>query len=239
MPSIDRLKLLAGLPIAMSDFTCFIYPATLKEIAVLGITDYFKKVNLLTLKKEEIKRIVSEEVEPFSFLLINAMYKEQFKDEIIKALEFFTREKVILIPEMEAFIIGDFNDSKILSADNFDEFQKILSAQNYIQEDVVKYTGEDEIAKRIREKLEKANKILSKIKKDSVEETIELTDLIASLAINSTINILEVWNISYYTFNDQFKRMRLLEQYNTSLQSIMAGADPKKVKLKDWIQSIQ
>lgn len=33
--------------------------------------------------------------------------------------------------------------------------------------------------------------------------------------------------------------MRLLEQYDTGLQSIMAGADPKKVKLEDWIKKIQ
>jgi len=33
--------------------------------------------------------------------------------------------------------------------------------------------------------------------------------------------------------------MRYLEEYNTGLQSIMAGADPKKIKLKDWIKNIQ
>ena len=66
-----------------------------------------------------------------------------------------------------------------------------------------------------------------------------MADLVASLTINSALDIVNVWSISYYAFNDQFKRMRILEQYSTGLQSIMAGADPKKIKLQDWIQSIQ
>ena len=66
-----------------------------------------------------------------------------------------------------------------------------------------------------------------------------MTDLIGSLTTKTSLNIVDVWQLSYYTFNDQFRRMRLLEQYSAGLQSIMAGADPKKIKLKDWIQSIQ
>ena len=70
MNSIDKLKLLAGLPITMSDFTCSIYPATLKEIASLGVNEYFKYVNLLTIKEDEIppKKLLKKKIDPFDFL---------------------------------------------------------------------------------------------------------------------------------------------------------------------------
>lgn len=239
MNSIDKLKLLAGLPITMSDFTCSIYPATLKKIATLGVNQYFKYINLLTIKEEEILRIVKEKIDPFDFLFVNSIYKEDFKEEFVKALQFFTRDEILFLPEIESIIIGKFEEGRMLTKENFFEFQKIISAQNFIQEELVKCTGEDEAARMIRAKLEKSREKIEKSKNKREDNPIEMADLVASLTINSALDIVNVWSISYYAFNDQFKRMRILEQYSTGLQSIMAGADPKKIKLQDWIQSIQ
>ena len=239
MNSIDKLKLLAGLPITMSDFTCSIYPATLKEIASLGVNEYFKYVNLLTIKEDEILKIVKEKIDPFDFLFINSVYKETFKEEFVKALYFFIKDQILFLPDVEAIVIGKFEEERMLTKENFFEFQKIISAQNFIQEEIVKYTGEDEAAKMIKAKLEKSREKIERSKNKREDKLIEMADLVGSLTINSSLDIVNVWGISYYTFNDQFKRMRILEQYSTGLQSIMAGADPKKIKLQDWIQSIQ
>lgn len=239
MNSIDKLKLLAGLPITMSDFTCSIYPATLKEIASLGVNEYFKYVNLLTIKEDEILKIVKEKIDPFDFLFINSVYKETFKEEFVKALYFFIKDEILFLPDVEAIVIGKFEEGRMLTKENFFEFQKIISAQNFIQEEIVKCTGEDEAARIIKAKLEKSREKIEKSKNKREDNPIEMADLVASLTINSALDIVNVWSISYYAFNDQFKRMRILEQYSTGLQSIMAGADPKKIKLQDWIQSIQ
>jgi hypothetical protein len=182
--------------------------------------------------------MVKEKIQPFDFLFVNALYKEEFKNELISALRFFTKDEILFLPNLECIIIGKFDDNKMLTKNNFPEMQNILSAQNFLQEEVIKYSGENDAAKLIKQKIEKGRKTIEKIKNQK-EGQIEMTDLVGSLSINSTLNIYEIWNISYYAFNDQFKRMRLLEQHTTSLQSIMAGADPKKVKLQDWIQSIQ
>ncbi len=239
MSSIDRFKMLAGLPILMSDNLCLIYPASLIEIAKLNVETYFRYVNLLTLDSKEVKRIIGEELTPFNFLFMNSLYKEEFKNLFIEALEFFTKEKVLFLDELETIAFGNFEESRLLTEDNFSEFQSIIKAQNFIEEDVVKFTGENEAAKHIKSRLEKGRQTVERIKRKKESGTIELADLVGSLSINSTINIVDVWNISYYTFNDQFKRMRLLEQYDTGLRSIMAGADPKKIKLQDWIRNIQ
>lgn len=238
MSSIDRLKLLANLPIPMSDLTCFVYPASLKEIAELGIEKYFKYVNLCTITKVDIEKITKEkDLEPFDFIFINCAFKEEFKNDFIDALKFFVREEILFLKEIESFVIGSFEESRLLTRDNFKEFQEIIYSQNFFDE-TIKSNGENESAKIIKEKLAKSRAKVAKIK-SNYSEQIEFADLISALAIKSSLNIFEIWNISYYTFNEQFKRMRLLEQYDTSLQSIMAGADPKKVKLEDWIKKIQ
>lgn len=238
MNSIDRLKLLAGLPIPMSDSTCFIYPSTLKNIAQLGVETYFKYINLCTITKSDIEKITKEkDLEPFDFIFINCAFKEEFKNEFVEALKFFTKENVLFLKEIESFSIGPFEESRLLTRDNFKEFQSIIYSQNFF-DGPVKSNGENESARLIKQKLEKSRSKIAKIK-NTYSEQIELADLISALAVKSSLNIFEIWNISYYTFNEQFKRMRLLEQYDTGLQSIMAGADPKKVKLEDWIKKIQ
>lgn len=239
MNSTNRLKALAGLPITMSDFTCVIHPATLREIAIIGVNTYFKYVNLLTISKSEVLQMIKQEITPFNFLLVNSLYKEDFKIEFVQALNFFLKEEILILGEVEAICIGNFEDGRMLTEENFNEFQEILKFQNFIQTDIVKYTGEDDAAKHIKGRLAQSREKLERIKRVREESKIELSDLISSLSVNSSLNILDIWNISYYAFNDQFKRMRILEQYNTGLQSIMAGADPKKIKLQDWIQSIQ
>ena len=83
------------------------------------------------------------------------------------------------------------------------------------------------IVPRIREK-----------KKD--DSNLDFVDLVGSLAAKGNgLNALNVWNLTYYAFNDQFKRMQAIEDYEQSLNALQQGADPKKVKLEYWVKNIQ
>lgn len=237
MSSTDKLKMLAGLPIEMSDSTCLIYPKTLKQIALMGVEKYFRHLNILIINKHDVEKMTKiSDLEPFDFIIMNSIYYEDFKNEIVESIKFFVEDDVLFIEEMESFVIGKFEDSRFLDKNNFKEFQNILKNQHFLDEKN-KSTGENEIAKEIKKKIAKGREKIARIKGNT--DTIELVDLVGSLTINTSLDIDRIWNISYYAFNDQFKRMRFLEQYDTSLQSIMAGADPKKIKLEDWIKSIQ
>ena len=69
---------------------------------------------------------------------------------------------------------------------------------------------------------------------------LSFSDLVASLAAGGNgLNILNVWDLPYYAFNDQFKRMQMKEEYENTYKSLLAGADPKKVKIRYWIDTIQ
>ena len=238
MNSIEQVQLLAGIPIPMSDSSCLIYSKTLRDIALVGVNKYFRYLNLLTITKKDIKNLFKQDdVEPFDFILFNSILNEEFKNEFIEALKYFIKEDVLFVSEMESFIIGKFEEERMLNKDNFGEFQIILKLQNFLEEKN-KSNGENDIAKKIKEKIAKGREKVAQIKGIN-NDNINLSDLIGSLAINTSLGIDRIWDITYYAFNDQFRRMRMLEQYETSLQSIMAGADPKKVKLEDWIKSIQ
>lgn len=235
----NKLRALAGLPVPMSDFSCLVYPKTLRDLATIGINEFFGHLNFLTLTEADIRQMTGEDISPFDFLLKSATIRENFKDRLEQSILYFTGEKILLIPEMDAISLGDFAEQRMLTDDNFFEFQEILRQQNFLEEQKVRHTGENEAAQLIRKRLEDAQKKVEIAKGKKEESPIELSDLIGSLCIKTSIDITKVWDITYYAFNDQFKRLRFIEEHETGLQSIMAGADPKKIKLKDWIRSVQ
>ena len=78
-----------------------------------------------------------------------------------------------------------------------------------------------------------------KAKKKNGETDIELSDLIASLAIgNNGYNMLNIWDLTYYAFQDQLKRMSWREEFDINTRASLAGAKIDKNKLSHWIKSM-
>ena len=78
------------------------------------------------------------------------------------------------------------------------------------------------------------------MKEKNKNSDLDFVDLVASLAAKANgLNALNVWNLTYYAFNDQFKRMQAIEEYESAKASILAGADPKKVKMDYWMKPIE
>jgi hypothetical protein len=76
-------------------------------------------------------------------------------------------------------------------------------------------------------------------KKKDGESELELSDLIASLAISGKgYNMLNVWDLTYYAFQDQLKRMSWCEEFDINTRASLAGAKLDKSKLSHWIKSM-
>ena len=90
------------------------------------------------------------------------------------------------------------------------------------------------------EKRRKARERLNKAKNnDSDGERLTLDDLVSIVCANGNgINIFNVWDLSFYAFNDQFNRMKMFDDYQISVQSLLAGADPNEIELKHWMSKI-
>ena len=68
---------------------------------------------------------------------------------------------------------------------------------------------------------------------------LKLSDLIGSITINNCgLNMTNIWNITYYAFHDQLKRMGWRDQFNINNQAALAGAKLKKSQLKHWMRSL-
>jgi len=262
-----NLMSLAGMPININGIGK-IYPIKLKEIAEIGDSKYNQYLNHLCISidsfniDEETKnKLIKEKTTSFMLILSLCIQDDtnQFLEIMTDALKFFLKKEVILIPYLNGFFIGTMNDLEnilnnikdendlikifqekgFINNDNYEVFKKVIMLQNCIEiksTDEKKYANDK--AKEIAEKLKKAKEKINKIKAKQ-GEILSLYDLVSAFSANSkSNNIIDVWEMSIYQFNDQFKRMQMIEEYNIGIRSLLAGADSNKINLKHWITKI-
>lgn len=243
--SISDEQFFIGIPIEIPD-TCKIYSPTLRQIAEIGAKNFYSYLNLLTLDKEDIDEFFKEqgfeksEITPFQFTLMNAHQDSEYLNSLKKAFQLFLKEKEIyILVENEAIILGDLKDNRIINSEKFDAICAVIRKMSSIEKqsseqrmDNPSNSKAEEIIKKIKEG--------RKLKEKNSSNELTFLDLVASLAAKGNgLNAINVWDLTYYAFNDQFRRMQAIEDYEQTLHALQMGADPKKVKLEYWVKNIQ
>lgn len=238
----DQLKLLAGMPI-MVENVGRIYPLTLGEIAEMGQNEYDIKVSILLVNKNIIEIPNNENLNNFSFAMLYCAYNNDFKKLFLNSLSLFFRETVNLqMTSKENGFLYIENFERRIDESNFDLVQNIIKEQNCIKKDMSEeYNPADEATERLLKRREELRKKISEIKnKDNNNDPLTLSDLVSILSSRGNgIDIFNVWDLSMYAFNDQFNRMKMFDDYDVNIRSILAGADPNKIDLKHWMSKIE
>ena len=242
---INKEQFFVGIPTEIGNI-CKVYPVTVREIATIGAKNFYSYLNLFTLDKEDIDEFlqqqgVEERLTPFQFTLVNANEDKQYLENLEKAFKFFLHEEQItVLIDNEAIILGDINEGRVLMEEDFNTVCAIIVEQNMVNKSSAEErmnNPSDAKTAQIIKKIKEGRKIREKRSSDS---NLNFIDLVASLAAKGNgLNAINVWDLTYYAFNDQFKRMQMIEQYDNARQSILAGADPKKVKIEYWLRPIE
>lgn len=237
-------KMLSNLPILI-DNVGYIYSLTLKEIAQIGITRYNQILSFMCFNIEDIiKNTTDDDIDytTFDIILGNCLKDKEFAEIILLGLNLFFREDVNLSPNIGGFIVGDIKEEqkRMITRDNYEEIKEIIKIKNGINKNKTKddYNPANAKAKEILLKLKKSKE---KIEKAKGSDTTDLTlwDLVSILASNSNnLNIINIWELDMYQFNNQFARMQIFENYDVNVRSLLAGADSKNVDLKHWLCKI-
>lgn len=236
MDESTKLKLLAGLSLKFSNIE--IKPLTLIQIADIGYKQYnLYLMNLIAEPKDFnlVEGIDINSITTWDIILSNMYHgTDEYREFLINAMELFVQDKVTFVYCKGYFYVGNIKDNKIINKDNFEEFKRILKIQNCLD----KEKKEEKFAnKKAEEIMKKIMKGRQSIKNNS--EKVEFSDLVSVLAANGNgLNILNVWDLTMYKFNDQFARMQMIEEYDINIRSLLAGANSNEIKLKHYIRSI-
>lgn len=229
---------------------CSIYPPSVNEILDNEVFPVYKKI--LTLSQEEIedeyteKNLdMSELLTPLEYLLNNAYHNKNIEMISKAAFQFFIHEPVTFLYEHKKIIIGNVeevlknaksvNDLKMLDEESFFEFQNLIRESMGDKAIEPPNPDEDPRVKRIKAKARYRDKIKAK-------KGIGLsfgTTLVSICCMNFGLNPLNIGELSYAAIPILVRYYQEKDKYELDVDSLLAGADSKKVKPKYWIRNIE
>lgn len=174
------------------------------------------------------------------------IYDKNFCYIIQQLLNFFFVEDVVYDPVTSVFFVQDGSlDSDgnklvtgVIKNDNYDIVTDVILQLTKTERNIT----DDKTAKvknKIAEGFLKKMKNAKQNKKKIEDKKYELPNLISALATHSSsLNIINIWNITIYQFYDQLSRQRLDDTYSTSVRSVSVWGD-KDNKFDDTLWFVQ
>ena len=247
----EILKFQKGSPVFIDDI-CAVYPATLGQVVDIGYDKFQQYLGVLTAEKPiakasddpELTQLLTE-ITDFQYLLLMTSLDLEVNRIVKQAFNFFTHFDATFSLDPPQIILGPIEEKHILTEDKFYDFQRVLKRMYFLEsegEEIIIYDDDPPATKRLkmqmranREKVRRAKAAKARQEKSDMK----FSDLIGSMTINNCgLNMLNIWDISYYAFHDQLKRMGWRDQFNINNSAALAGAKLKKSQLKHWMRSI-
>lgn len=240
---------MSGIPVVYQE-VCVVKSPFLHDIAAVGFDNFCRYMALLTSPRpldigdEELKKAI-EKMTDFEYLLFFASLDTTNKDLLNAAFKFFTDDTITLLPApASCIVLGDPSEKRFLTKTNFPGFQELVSSACALVDagDSIEFLETD--SPKVRELKEKLlagrrDRLKAKRNSSSKDKELNFSDLIGSLTIGSnSYNLANVWDITYYAFQDQFKRMGWKEEFSINTRASLMGAKLNKDKLSYWIRTM-
>lgn len=227
----------AGYPSQFNN-VCKIYPKTIGEIVEIGINKYQGQLGLLLLTETKIVELIKEktgqeipieEVEPLTYLLASAEQDDRFLLELQSIFSTFIKEDILLLPPINSVLVGSPEEKRLITPQNFRDFQDILRIQNKREIEEPPPENETPGQRKMRLLREK----VAAVKKKQSQKNDEGQSLGDLLEIADVFGI-DTNNRTLYAFYNLLHRHQLKEKWEQDIQMLCAGADSKKIKTKYW-----
>lgn len=224
---------------------CLIYPPKVKDVACNKNFNIY--VRCLAISQEEIEDEftranldLKDIPTPFEYLLANAYNNLQFRKAVEEAFDFFTHEKIIFLFDKKMIALGDLHEVKSVEKLRMLKEEDYFDFQNMIRESIGSKPvepprpDEDPRVKRIKAKARYREYIKAKHGKG-----LSLQTTLASIScMGMGLNPLNIGELSYAAIPVLIGTYQQKEKYNLDVDSLLAGADSKKVHPVYWIKNL-
>lgn len=245
----EILKFQKGSPVFIDDI-CAVYSPKMGDIIDIGYSKFQQYISVLTMTKpleakdKELEKLL-DKLTDFQYILLLASTDKEMNQMIRQAFLFFTHESVSFSLEPAQIVIGPLEEKHLLVEDKFYDFQKIIKHMCFLEQEgeeiIINPNDPPQTVKLKKQMLKNRERVRkAKAKKAAQEKTgLSFSDLIGSITLNHcNLSMENIWNITYYAFQDQLKRMGWRDQFDINNRAAMAGAKLKKNQLKHWMRSI-
>ena len=212
-------------PIEFQDI-CLVYPPLNEDIVKIGFDTFSVYANLLTKTQEDLEDdfegIKEAEVPtPFIFLLTSTAFSSQIKQMVQKAFEVFIHQKITILYDIQSISVGDIVEQRLLTKDNFFDFQNAVRAA--IGEQLLEppNSNENPRIRHFKALQRKRDKVKAKQNKNTTKE---FSTLWTSLCcMNMGINPLKIGKIAFAATKMLLARYTEKDMYETKIAVALAG----------------
>lgn len=238
-----ELKLLSKKPIVVDRVP--IYPISIDDISSIGFMRYNSELRLLCLNKDDVQSLLGKDISQvgvYGYLVGNALNDTELMNMIIFWFSILTHEEITFQIETFSFMVG--NNVAVINMNNFDEIQSIIRSRNGL----VDYEDEidnpaNEAAKKLLERRKEERMKRKKARKqgdnDDSDDGLNLSDLVSILASGLRLPLSSVMDYDIYQFNNQFNRLKIIDDYEVSVQALLHGAKKDDIHFTHWITKIK
>lgn len=234
-----------ALPIRKKNYS--VYPPTLNDS--LNNPNFTQWEGLFTTSQEELEDSIHEHnpsydgpiPTPWLFLLGSAYEDKEFENTIRGAFRFFLHEEITILYENQVIVLGNIEE-ELVKVNNAEELriideEEFFNLQNTVRTSLgiapVEKPDPDESPRIKRMKAKARLRDRVKAKKGM---GLSLGDSLVSICcMGIGLTPLNIGEISYAALGKIIDRYQKKEAYETDIQSILAGADAKKIHPKYWI----
>ena len=244
---IDSYSFL-GIPFHFQNI-CKIYPPKIKEILSEPNYPVYKKLFLSS--QEDIEDEYTEKKLPMDSVPTPIQYlfelakDYRIKKIIIEGIEFFIKEPAILLLEQQIIIIGDLKETlpqvksieelRIINKDNYFDFQNALRRAIGEKEIEPYNPNENPKIKYFKAKARLRDRVKAKSK-----DALTLGTTLASICcMGIGITPLNIGELSQTAISVIMRYYQEKQKYEVDIQSLIGGADSKKIKPQFWIRNIE
>lgn len=231
-----------------------IYPPTVQQVVTNDNYGIYSR--LLTYSQEEIEDEFIEAQKaleiyptPLEFLLNNSYHNKNYEKQCKEAFRFFLHQEVSFLYERKTIIIGELEEvlKTMKTADdlitiNEDDF---FALQNLVRWSIGKKEveppnpNEHPKIKEMKRKARYRDKVKAKNAAKSKDGVSLFTSLVSICCMGLGITPLNIGEMSYVAMESILRKYQEKEKYELDIQSLLAGADSKKIKPKYWIRNFE
>lgn len=230
----------------------YVYPPTVREV----ITNKFYGAycQVLTYSQEEIEDIFVKEKKdmdvfptPMEFLLNNCYHDKDYENICKQAFKFFLKTEVDFLYEKKLIIIGsleevlktitDINQLITITEEEFFELQncfRMAAGQKTVEKP---NPNEHPKVKLMKAKARYRDKV--KAKQNAKNGLTLFTTMASICCMGIGMNPLNIGEMSYVAMQALLSQYQFKEKYQIDVDSLLAGADSKKIKPQYWIRNLE
>ena len=236
----SRLALMCGADIPIPECQLVIHQPTLKEIALIGESEFFVGVQTLCINKNMISQgeTLLEDTNNFQIFMMIMQEKETAdKKEAVKQLFslIFPKQQLLITPR--SIILRDSDVSITIDEKNFEALQKIANEIFCINTGPMETRTFNPQGKKAKEIADKLMRARQRVAEQKAEGSI-FSQYISTLTVGlNSMSIFDCENLTMYQLFDLVERYMLYVNWDLDIRSRLAGGSSDK-QPDNWMKNI-